>query len=293
MTGVIRQEPAQARGRRRKDALLDAAVDLLERGGSAQVTHRAVADRAALPLAATTYYFRSREDLLTQAFTRLVARGVAAVRERLRPVAGAGPAAVADVVVGALAPFDEAERSRHLALCELYFQVGREPAFRPLARTWSTVRHEAVTEVLRQGGYPHSPADVDILVAAVEGMIAQDLVEARPGTIKTMVDTVTRLLRALRATAPSGSPARPPEPTARPSESTARPPESTARPSESTARPPEPAARPWEPAARPAARPSQSTARRPESTAEVDRTASRPVPAARRPYDETDAPSAL
>ncbi|MEV5748605.1 TetR family transcriptional regulator [Actinoallomurus sp. NPDC052308] len=272
MTGAIRREPAQARGRRRKEALLDAAVDLLETGGSAQVTHRAVADRAALPLAATTYYFGSREDLLTQAFTRLVARGVAAVRERLRPVAGAGPAAVADVVVGALAPFDEAERSRHLALCELYFQVGREPAFRPLARTWSTVRHEAVTEVLKEGGYPHSPADVDILVATVEGMIAQDLVEARPGTIKAMVDTVTRLLRALRATAPSGPAARPPE---------------------STARPPESAARPWEPAARPAARPRESSARRPESTAEVDRTASRPVPAARRPYDETDAPNAL
>ncbi|GAA4628459.1 TetR family transcriptional regulator [Actinoallomurus vinaceus] len=205
--GPTRQEPAQARGRQRKEALLDAAVDLIEAGGFAQVTHRAVADRATLPLAATTYYFRSREDLLTQAFARLVQRDVAAMRERLRPVADTGPAAVADAVVSALAPAGEAERSRQLALWELYFQVGREPAFRPFARAWTDGCHEIVAEVLAEAGYPHTPWDVDILVATIEGMIARDLVEARPDAIRAMIDTVARLLPALQATAPADGPA--------------------------------------------------------------------------------------
>ncbi|GAB3966578.1 TetR family transcriptional regulator [Actinoallomurus acanthiterrae] len=200
-----RQEPAQARGRQRKEALLDAAVDLLEAGGFAQVTHRAVADRAALPLAATTYYFRSREDLLTQAFARLVQRDVSSMRERLRPLTDTDPAAVADAVVSALAPACEAERSRQLALWELYFQVGREPAFRPFARAWTKSCHEIVAEVLAEAGYPHAPVDVDILVATIEGMIARDLVEARPDAIRAMIDTVARLLLALQATVPADS----------------------------------------------------------------------------------------
>ncbi|WP_433174310.1 TetR/AcrR family transcriptional regulator [Actinoallomurus sp. CA-150999] len=200
-----RQEPAQARGRQRKEALLDAAVDLLEAGGFAQVTHRAVADRATLPLAATTYYFRSREDLLTQAFARLVQRDISSMRERLRPLTDTDPAAVADAVVSALAPACEAERSRQLALWELYFQVGREPAFRPFARAWTDGCHEIVAEVLAEADYPHAPADVDILVATIEGMIARDLVEARPDAIRSMIDTVARLLPALQATVPAES----------------------------------------------------------------------------------------
>jgi TetR/AcrR family transcriptional regulator, regulator of biofilm formation and stress response len=213
-SGPARQEPAQARGRLRKEALLDAAVDLLETGGFAQVTHRAVADRAALPLAATTYYFRSREDLLWQAFARLVERDVAAMRERMGPVADTEPAAVAGAIVDALAPGDEAQRSRKLALWELYFQVAREPAFRPLARAWIEGRHEIVADVLAKGGYPHSPTVVDLLVAAIEGVIARNLVETRSGAIEAMVDTVTRLLRVLRATA-ARDPASRPVPAAR------------------------------------------------------------------------------
>ncbi|MCO6008848.1 TetR family transcriptional regulator [Actinoallomurus purpureus] len=208
--GAGRPEPAQARGRQRKEALLDAAVDLLETGGFTQVTHRAVADRAALPLAATTYYFRSLEDLLAQAFARLVERDVAAMRGRVRPVADPEPVAVADAVVSALAPGDEAERSRQLALWELYFQVGREPALRSFARAWTDGCHKIVAEVLEKCGHPHSPVDVDILVATIEGMIARDLVEARPGAIQTMVDTVARLLPALRVMASRESASREP-----------------------------------------------------------------------------------
>jgi DNA-binding transcriptional regulator YbjK len=174
------------------------------------VTHRAVADRAALPLAATTYYFHSREDLLAQAFARLVERDVESMRGRLRPVADPGPVAVADAVVSALAPRGEAERSRQLALWELYFQVGREPALRSFARAWTDGCHEIVAEVLEKCGYPQSPVDVDILVATIEGMIARDLVEARPGAIQAMVDTVARLLPALRVMASRESASREP-----------------------------------------------------------------------------------
>ena len=54
---VTSAAPSQRRSRARREALLRAAVALLAEGGVRAVTHRAVADRAGVPLAATTYYF--------------------------------------------------------------------------------------------------------------------------------------------------------------------------------------------------------------------------------------------
>jgi TetR/AcrR family transcriptional regulator, regulator of biofilm formation and stress response len=200
---VSPSRPAQERGRRRQDMLLDAAATLLEEGGLGQVTHRAVAERAALPLASTTYYFDSLDDLLTQAFARLVERDVAAMRERLGPIEATEPAAVAEAIVAALMPRDEAERDRQLTLWQLWFQTGRVPALRPLARTWTDGSHALIAELLAKGDYPRSPADVRMVTAAVEGLLVDALVEVRPDSPQIMVESVTRLLAAVQAMGPS------------------------------------------------------------------------------------------
>ncbi|HEV7685792.1 MAG TPA: TetR family transcriptional regulator, partial [Acidimicrobiia bacterium] len=45
------QSPRQDRSRRRRDALLRATIELLGEIGAKSITHRAVAERAGLPLA--------------------------------------------------------------------------------------------------------------------------------------------------------------------------------------------------------------------------------------------------
>src|SRR5213595_394164 len=55
------------KGERRRYALVSAAADLLCEGGFEAVRHRAVAERAGLPLASTTYYFSSLDDLISTA----------------------------------------------------------------------------------------------------------------------------------------------------------------------------------------------------------------------------------
>ena len=54
------------KGERRRYALVSAAADLLCEGGFDAVRHRAVARRAGLPLASTTYYFSSLDDLIAR-----------------------------------------------------------------------------------------------------------------------------------------------------------------------------------------------------------------------------------
>ena len=57
----------QNRSRVRRDELLAAAIELFAEGGSRAITHRAVAARAGLPPASTTYYFESIDDLIREA----------------------------------------------------------------------------------------------------------------------------------------------------------------------------------------------------------------------------------
>ena len=78
---------ATPKGERRRHALVEAAVALLAEGGLEAVRHRAVADRAGLPLASTTYYFTSLDDLVAAAVEHEGRTEIAAGRARLDELA--------------------------------------------------------------------------------------------------------------------------------------------------------------------------------------------------------------
>ena len=62
-----RPETLTAKGNRRRQALLRAAVDVIAEKGYAGVTHRAVADQAGVPVASTSYFFSSIHELTREA----------------------------------------------------------------------------------------------------------------------------------------------------------------------------------------------------------------------------------
>ncbi|MGW4471729.1 TetR family transcriptional regulator [Nonomuraea sp. NPDC004354] len=174
--------PQQTRARKRRAALLEAAVDLLTEGGFAAVTHRAVAQRAELPLAATTYYFASRDQLLAEAFGRLVDVELAATR---RWVADHGPRAVLDEVVAA-------DRMRQLALWELYVHAGRDPVLQQIARRWTDGCVAVIADAL---GLPASDARVRLLYTTVSALWLEHVVEQRPaGDARALLDLALRAI---------------------------------------------------------------------------------------------------
>jgi len=71
-----RKASRQGSEQRRQD-ILDAAIRIVVREGVRGVRHRAVAAEAAVPLSATTYYFKDIEDLLSDAFALYVERSAA------------------------------------------------------------------------------------------------------------------------------------------------------------------------------------------------------------------------
>ena len=83
---------------------MSAAAELLAEGGFEAVRHRAVARRAGLPLASTTYYFSSLDDLIARAVEHIGMIEVAQLRARVNDLSRRrrGPETTAEVLVDLL-----------------------------------------------------------------------------------------------------------------------------------------------------------------------------------------------
>ena len=188
------------RGERRRAALIDAAAAVLEDAGFAAVTHRAVAARAALPLAATTYYFASRGDLVTAAVERIGARH----REHAHAVLHGLPPApqpdeiVADVLVSLVAGADEPDPARLLTFYERYAQAGRQPGLRERVGAWTDELVDQTAGVLRHYGLPATEPLPRLLVAMVDGLLLAGLVGADQAALRQVRDDVRQVLGAIR-----------------------------------------------------------------------------------------------
>lgn len=66
---------ARASGTQRRLEIIAATLRVMQRDGLRAVSHRAVAREAGVPLAATTYYFRDLEELITESFLHWSAAG--------------------------------------------------------------------------------------------------------------------------------------------------------------------------------------------------------------------------
>ena len=66
--GVAKREHVRESARQRRLSIIEATLRVMQREGLRAVSHRAVAREADVPLAATTYYFRDLEDLITESF---------------------------------------------------------------------------------------------------------------------------------------------------------------------------------------------------------------------------------
>jgi DNA-binding transcriptional regulator YbjK len=168
------------RGSARRDLLVEAATAILETSGYDAVSHRAVATRAALPLAATTYYFSSRDELVRAATRRLGD----AYLERARSIVESLPAPprtpdeVARVLVSLVATDGpRADPHRLLTFYERYVQAGRHPMLRPVVRSWTTELSQLVQVVLHRYEYPMADGLARTIVATIDGLLLDALID--------------------------------------------------------------------------------------------------------------------
>jgi DNA-binding transcriptional regulator YbjK len=106
----------------RRTLIADAVIRTLAERGSRGLTHRAVDESAGLPTGSTSYYFRSRAELLACAVPRLAELDAAV----LDGVADGDPASVLTAVVRS--GLQGEGRVRTLARYELVLEASRRPA---------------------------------------------------------------------------------------------------------------------------------------------------------------------
>ncbi|WP_020667930.1 TetR/AcrR family transcriptional regulator [Amycolatopsis nigrescens] len=192
---AAKSEPSQERSRRRRDALLRAAGELLAEGGGKAITHRAVAARAGLSASAATYFFDSIQELTEQALALQVADRVGELKALTRVALREGTSfdEVATLFAGVLtagSPLRDA-----IGQYEVYLEAARNPALRgPVAEALDTFR--AVTaSVLAELGVRDPARAARAFMAVIDGFILHQL--ANPGHDEENVAALAEALRGM------------------------------------------------------------------------------------------------
>jgi DNA-binding transcriptional regulator YbjK len=156
-----------------------------------------VAAEAGVPLAATTYYFASRDDLVAQALRQAVDEELAELHARFGGVGEpATPEEAADLLA---ALFEETLARDQLALLaknELYQAAARTPALQSEARRWTDAYVDLLAPVLERVGALDPRADAELVVAALDGLLDMRASENRC-TPQELRARLRRLLVAL------------------------------------------------------------------------------------------------
>jgi DNA-binding transcriptional regulator YbjK len=161
---ATRAQLSQERSRLRRDELLAAAIELFAEGGARAVTHRAVAARAGLPSATTTYYFESIDQLIREALGAHVTRWVHEL-DKLAAV-DSSPLDL-DRAAGLVAAVFN-RRGPEIAAVELsiFLAAAREPRLRDLANA-AVESLEGLMEVLLTRAGVVDPSPVSAGIAAL------------------------------------------------------------------------------------------------------------------------------
>lgn len=182
------------RGTARRDALLDAVLEVVADVGVDAVTHRRVADAAGLPLASTTYWFQSKEHLLTAALERAAERDIERLRAGLLDAPSADP--LVTVVRAILGPAEETPTCRAwlLATYALMLEAARRPALREITMRWTDAYLEALGPLLAAAGSNRPRSDAELVVAAADGLLIEQLAS---GDSSDLAPRLRRLADAL------------------------------------------------------------------------------------------------
>lgn len=187
------------RGEARRGLLLDATLRVIAADGPGAVTHRRVAAEAGLPLAATTYWFASKEELILEAYRLAAARDVDRVRDlaaacERTPPSELGPK-LADLVAEELAD----QRATLMASYALWLESARRPELREVERAWTDEYTAVVAQILAAAGAPGAHQAARLLIAAIDGLILAELSRDEPAGAAELRPLVQRLVSALVA----------------------------------------------------------------------------------------------
>ncbi|HEX8854701.1 MAG TPA: TetR family transcriptional regulator [Thermoleophilaceae bacterium] len=183
----------------RRDAILRAALQLIGRQGLHAVTHRDVAAEAGVPLASTTYYFESKEELLTEALLLFVRDELERLEQAAASFEGVStsPEQVADAMTAEVQrTLDRPELQ--VAQFELYLQATRDPQLARASVQAFDAYMKTTKAALRAAGAENAEELAPLFQALARGLVFAQLVDRQPDWAeKILKPALLRLFRAL------------------------------------------------------------------------------------------------
>lgn len=199
----------QGRGDQRRQELLEAALRVVGTRGVKAVSHRSVAAMARVPLGSTTYYFTSKEEILTETL-RLAARTEIETLERQVDRLDAGMPA--EGWVEAILDWLDHQlrgraRFRLVALYSLQLEATHRPELRAVYEEWTLATVRLARGLLQEAGASTPDTTAPLLVAAIDGLRHNQLAVRDAGisrsTARPLVEQLVHQLALGRATVPS------------------------------------------------------------------------------------------
>jgi DNA-binding transcriptional regulator YbjK len=186
------------RGEARRELILDAAIRVLGDEGLGALTHRRVAAEAGLPVAATTYWFASKEQLLVAAYRLAADRDIARVR---RIAAGAERGDLAATLTEFVGSEIDEGRTALVACYTMWLEAARRPELRAIEEEWTEGYISVLESVLARAGSPHPRVDAEVLSATLDGLLLAHLARGGSGADASAAlrPQLTRLVSALMA----------------------------------------------------------------------------------------------
>ena len=186
----------------RRDRLADAAMALLAREGARGLTHRAVDAEAGEPSGTTSRYFRTREALMRGVVERARQGHFADLARAPQAVGAAG---VRDAFVAIARAALTVNRSRHLAMLELFLESNRRPELRAALIETRDTQRELIRDLHRRAGIAITDRQAAMLVNSLSGIIFTALTGPldMASILELTRDTIDDFHRTVRSRRPS------------------------------------------------------------------------------------------
>jgi DNA-binding transcriptional regulator YbjK len=173
---ILRLLPRHTMISDRKTLIADAAIALLARLGARGLTHRAVDQHAGLPPGSTSFYCRSRLDLLSLALVRHGSLDMADLEADAHALAAHVGGDPLSLFIDSLAARIDAwlspeGRDRMVARFELFLIASHEPELTPVVQAQRQRFRDAATAALRGLGLPDAQALAPALLMTVDGIL--------------------------------------------------------------------------------------------------------------------------
>jgi DNA-binding transcriptional regulator YbjK len=167
----------QTRGDARRALLLQTTLRLIGEQGIAAVNHRSVAKAADVPLGSTTYWFGSRQEMLTEALREFVSTENATLEFRLGDIRrdGLRTDELVDAFLAHLVSQLGEDRWRTVAQYTLMQEAIRDPELAAICREWTETWTRALVPVFERLGANDPELESGAFLALLDGLLINQL----------------------------------------------------------------------------------------------------------------------